>query len=184
MGIFELIYFDIFWLFFRVSLFSFGGVVGVLPEIQRMVVEEHHWMSSHEFIQSYIVGQFVPGPNMSMCPLIGFKVAGVGGAIAAFLGIYGGALLLVGGISTLYFQFRKLAWVRRMECALRPLVFALISASAFVFLRQQLGGRWLSGLAVALPFIVLNYRARLGALSAIFLTGACWSVFVMYGPGL
>ncbi|NUM89597.1 MAG: chromate transporter, partial [Bdellovibrionales bacterium] len=61
---------DIFLVFFRLSLLSFGGVFGVLPELERMVVVEQGWLTSEKFLQAYVVGQFVPGPNMAMCPLV------------------------------------------------------------------------------------------------------------------
>ena len=79
---------QIFLVFFKIGFLSFGGVFGVLPELERMVVAEHHWISSEQFVHAYVIGQFLPGPNMAMCPVIGYWVHGLPGFFAAFLGIY------------------------------------------------------------------------------------------------
>jgi chromate transporter len=79
---------QLFWLCFRTSLVSFGGVYGALPELQRLFVVKYAWLTSEQLIQSYVIGQLVPGPNMVVCTLIGLRVAGVPGALAASLGTY------------------------------------------------------------------------------------------------
>ena len=124
-----MIYFEIFWVFFKISLLAFGGVFGVLPELERMVVVQHGWLTSSQFIQSYVVAQFVPGPNMAMCPLIGWWVAGWGGMFAGFLGIYLGPILVMTLAFALYHRYRDLEWVRRSELAMRPVVLGLMLAS-------------------------------------------------------
>ena len=41
-----------------------GGVVMVAPEIQRYVVDSHHWMTAEQFSAAYAIAQAAPGPNM------------------------------------------------------------------------------------------------------------------------
>jgi chromate transporter len=69
----------LFWMFFKVSLVAFGGVFGVLPELQRGIAE-NGWMTPAQFVQAYAVSQFVPGPNMAMTAVVGYAVDGVPGA--------------------------------------------------------------------------------------------------------
>ena len=49
------------------------------------------------FVQAFVLGQVVPGPNMAMCPVIGWHVAGLAGAVVAFVGIYSGPVAIMGG---------------------------------------------------------------------------------------
>ncbi len=165
---------ELFWIFFRLSLVSFGGVFGLLPELQRILVDQHHWLTADQFMQSYVVGQLVPGPNMAMCALIGYRVAGPLGALVSAIGIYSGPILVMGVSCALYYRHREKSWVQRAERALRPLVLALILASTIALLRTQLNGYWLIGIASALPLAVLNWRKRIGPLTMIFLTGLLW----------
>ena len=50
--------------FFVLSLLSIGGANAVIPEIQRRVVETHHWMTDEDFAQLFALSQAAPGPNV------------------------------------------------------------------------------------------------------------------------
>jgi chromate transporter len=119
---------QIFWVFFKISLLSFGGLLGALAELERQVVVQHAWVTQEQFLQSFTIGQFVPGPNLAMCPLIGFWVNGWSGFTAAFLGLNAGPILLMAAALAIYNRYRSLEWVRRSELAFRPLFLGLITA--------------------------------------------------------
>jgi uroporphyrinogen-III decarboxylase len=69
--------------FAQMSLLAFGGGTSVLGEMQRQVVEVHPWMSAQEFAALYALAQAAPGPNMLVTTLIGWRVAGLPGALIA-----------------------------------------------------------------------------------------------------
>jgi chromate transporter len=176
-GVFVVIYLELFWIFFRLSLVSFGGVFGLLPEFQKILVDQHHWLTSDQFMQSFVVGQLVPGPNMAMCALIGYRVAGPLGALSSTVGIYSGPILVMGSSCALYYRHREKLWVQRIERALRPLVLALILSSTLQLIHLQFTGPWIlqaAGLAIALPLTLLNWKKKIGPLATIFLTGSLW----------
>ncbi|MEG0289215.1 MAG: chromate transporter, partial [Carnobacterium sp.] len=52
-----MIYLQLFWSFFQVGLFSFGGGYAALPLIQEQVIEVHSWLSSTEFIDILTISQ-------------------------------------------------------------------------------------------------------------------------------
>src|SRR5262249_61579966 len=79
----------LFWIFFRVGLVSFGGVFSVLPELQRALVDGG-FVTPEGFVQGFVLGQLVPGPDMAMCTAIGWDVAGTAGAVAGLVGIVRG----------------------------------------------------------------------------------------------
>ena len=79
-----MIVFELFYLCFRTSLLSFAGVYGALPELSRLFVTERGWITAHQLTESYMIGQIVPGPNMVLSVTIGYRVAGIPGACAAF----------------------------------------------------------------------------------------------------
>jgi chromate transport protein ChrA len=60
----------------------------------------------------------------------------VPGACAAFLGTYAAPILLIALTATLFQRFRRVAWVRRVELALRPLVIAFMGAAALAIARD------------------------------------------------
>ncbi|WP_163574374.1 chromate transporter, partial [Klebsiella pneumoniae] len=68
-------------IFTQLSLLAFGGGNTILPEMQRQVVDIHHWMSAREFSTMFAVAQAAPGPNMMIVTLVGWHVAGWQGVL-------------------------------------------------------------------------------------------------------
>ena len=56
------LYLKLFWTFFKIGLFGFGGGYGMLSLIQNEVVENHQWISNSEFTDIVAVSQMTPGP--------------------------------------------------------------------------------------------------------------------------
>lgn len=182
-----MIYFEIFWVFFRISWIAFGGVFGVLPELERLIVTEHGWITHERFIQSYVLSQFVPGPNMAMCPLIGYWVAGWPGWVAGFFGIYLPPLLIIGLAFWLLNRYRESPGLRRFELGLRPVVLGLLVGSALRMWWLQSGGlegegsvprvEWtlrVASLALGSLGVWLYARKRWSSVPLILAMGACW----------
>ena len=165
----------LFWIFFRLGLVSFGSVFAVLPELQRELVNQG-FITQEGFVQAFVLGQVVPGPNMAMCTVIGWHVAGLAGALVAFVGIYSGPVAIMGAAYAVYHQWRKVNWVRRLELAMRPVVLGLLAASAASLMWTAAGGRHLLALGVALVVGILAVKTRLGALALLFVGAAAWSI--------
>jgi chromate transporter len=167
--------FTLFWIFFRLGLVSFGSVFAVLPELQRALVDQG-FITPEGFVQAFVLGQVVPGPNMAMCAVIGWHVAGLPGAVVAFVGIYTGPVAIMGAAYAGYHRWRNVAWVRRLELAVRPVVLGLLAASAVSLLWTAAGTQHLRALVVALVVGVLAVTTRMGALALLFVGGLAWSL--------
>ena len=64
------------------SLFAVGGANAAIPEMHRIAVDVHHWMTDRQFADIYAISQLSPGPNVLIVTLIGYSVAGIAGALA------------------------------------------------------------------------------------------------------
>lgn len=164
----------LFWIFFRLGLVSFGSVFAVLPELQRALVDQG-FVTPEGFLQAFVLGQVVPGPNMAMCAVIGWHVAGLAGALVAFVGIYSGPVAIMGAAYAVYHRWREVTWVRRLELAMRPVVLGLLAASAASLMWTVAGTRHVLALGVAVLVGVLAVKTRLGALSLMFAGALAWS---------
>ena len=165
----------LFWIFFKVGLASFGGVFSVLPELQRALVDGG-FITPQGFVQAFVLGQVVPGPNMAMCTAIGWHVAGPAGALAAFVGIYSGPVAMMGAAFAVYHRWRDVTWVRRLELAMRPVVLGLLGASAVSLMWTAANGQGVLALAVAVVVGFLAAKTRLGALALLFVGAVAWSL--------
>jgi len=74
--------------FAGMSVLLFGGGFVFIPMIQEIVVDTYGWVTNKEFIDGIALGQITPGPILISATFIGYKIAGVLGAIAATIGIF------------------------------------------------------------------------------------------------
>jgi chromate transporter len=76
-------------IFTQLSVLAFGGGNTILPEMQRQVVEVHHWMTAEDFSALFALGQAAPGPNLMVVTLVGWHVAGFWGMLVTSLAKFG-----------------------------------------------------------------------------------------------
>ena len=163
---------------FWISLVSFGGIYGAFPELQRVFVTQHGVLTTEQLIDGIVVAQMVPGPGMVACTLIGQRLDGLPGALAAFVGTYTAPVLFISGVAALFDRYRSLVWVRRAEVALRPLVVGFMGAAAVTILLQQMQGHPWTTVAVAAGASWLHARRVLSPLPLMAAAGVtCWVVF-------
>jgi chromate transporter len=145
------------------SLISFGGIPVILPEIRELVVVANGWATDREFADFFALSQVMPGPNfIFMLSLIGWKVGGPLGAIAATLGIAGPSCTLTFVAFRLWHRFRDAPWRLIVSRGIVPLAIGLIIAGGFV-LAQTAGNGW-RGLAITAATAALMLRTRVNPL--------------------
>ncbi|SED99886.1 chromate transporter [Bradyrhizobium erythrophlei] len=119
-------------IFAELSLLAFGGGNTILPEMQRQVVDIHHWMTAQEFGALFALAQAAPGPNMMVVPLVGWHVAGFSGVLVTSLAKFGPSSLVTGFALRLWERFKDRPWRRTVQAGLVPVTAGLVTASAIV----------------------------------------------------
>lgn len=114
------------------SLISVGGMPSVMPDMQRFVVDVKGWLTPSEFIQAFAVGQAAPGPNVLVASLIGWKVAGLAGALVALGAFCFPAAVIAWWVAELWDRFKDSPWRRAAQRAIAPIVVAMILSGGFV----------------------------------------------------
>jgi chromate transporter len=123
---------DLFATFARLSLIAVGGMQATLPEIYRQTVEVHGWMAAADVADLVALAQASPGPNGLFVSLIGWRVAGLPGFVAATLGLALPPALLAFGMSRVRQRLADAYWLRAVQAGLVPIVVGLMLASGFV----------------------------------------------------
>lgn len=118
--------------FSLLSLITVGGVITVLPEMHRNVVEVHGWMSGAEFAQLFALAQASPGPNILVVSLIGWKVAGLAGAVVATGAACAPSSILTYAVSKVWQRFRGARWRVAVEDGLVPMTVGLMLAGGYL----------------------------------------------------
>ncbi len=145
------------------SPISFGGIPVILPQIHQLVVVANGWTTDREFADFFALSQVMPGPNfIFMLSLIGWKLGGPLGAVAAALGIAGPSCSLTLISFRLWHRFRQAPWRLTVSRGIVPLTIGLIIAGGWV-LAQTPGNGW-RGLAVTAATVGLLLRIRVNPL--------------------
>lgn len=141
------------------SVVAFGGMPAVMPEMQRIVVEVKEWTSPVEFIQLFAVAQAAPGPNVLIASLIGWKAAGLAGAVVALLAVCGPAAVIAWWVADLWDRFKDSPWRLAIQRAIAPIVVALILSGGYVIATPDGTPDWrLWSIAAASAAVVLATR--------------------------
>jgi chromate transporter len=150
------------WTFGLMSLFAVGGANSAIPEMHRVAVDVHHWMTDKQFADVYAISQLSPGPNVLIVTLIGYSVAGVAGALAATLAMCGPTAILAYWVSRFLRRSSQSRWPAIIQAALVPLSIGLMGASGLV-LALTSDRTWIAAL-VTVAAAVLAYTTRLNPL--------------------
>jgi chromate transporter len=158
------------------SLIAFGGANAVVPEMHRQAVELRHWMSDAQFADLFAIAQAAPGPNVMISTLIGWKVAGIAGALAATLAMCGPSCLLAYFAAGIWERNREARWRAAAGAGLAPLSVGMVAASAWL-LSHAADRDWRLTIvtvatAVAAFFTKLNPLWFLAGAAALGLAGA------------
>jgi chromate transporter len=130
-----MIIFELFYVFFYIGLLTFGGGYAMVPLLQRELVEDHHWLEKEEVVDVFAIVQSLPGViaiNSSI--FVGYRIAGLIGALFAAVGMVLPSLIVIAVISGFYIAFRENRYVAASLLGIRVGVVALM-----VFAMEKLG---------------------------------------------
>lgn len=149
-------------LFFEFALLSFvafGGATALLPEMHRLVVENHQWLNDTTFTHLYAIAQAAPGPNVLVVTLIGWELAGLAGALATTLAMCLPMSVLIYLLIDRWEGFAGKRWQKAVSLGVSPLAVGLIFSGATLIAQSaQLG--WAGGGLVVLT-VVFSMRTKI-----------------------
>ena len=118
--------------FAGMSVLLFGGGFVFIPMIQEIVVDSYGWVSSKEFIDGIALGQITPGPILISATFIGYKMAGILGAVAATVGIFVPPAMLMLICTNFLDKIKKSKNINLALSGIRCGVIGMIAAAAIV----------------------------------------------------
>ena len=95
-----------FFSFFKIGAFTFGGGYAMIPLIEEEVVNKNKWIEKEEFMDMLVISQSFPGAFAINCStFIGYKLGGVIGGIIAILGVTLPSFMIILFVATVFMQF-------------------------------------------------------------------------------
>ena len=143
--------------FLKVGAFTIGGGLTMIAFIQDQVVGQFGWLTPREFVDGLALGQLTPGPVLMIAAYVGYKLAGIGGAIVAASAAFLPSFVIMLAILPVLDRVRQMAWVKATMKGMAPAVIGVLAVSLIR----------LSPAAVPDPFALLILIATIAATLAL-----------------
>ena len=160
---------EMFWVFFRLGLTSFGGPIAHIGYFHKLFVEQKKWFSAEEYAEMVSLCQFLPGPTSSQVGMsIGLKCGGISNAFAAWLGftIPSMLIMIAAGYGILTFDGTSLTTILHVL----KLLAAAVILQAVLSMAKTLTPDWTRRILALTATIILVVNTS--ALMQLFVLGA------------
>ena len=142
-----MIFLQLFYTFFKIGLFGFGGGYAMISMIQGEVVTRHEWLSSNEFTDIIAISQMTPGPiGINSATYVGYSAVvnagyshavGILGSTIATVSVVLPSFILMVLISKFFLKYQKHPVVESIFAGLRPAVVGLLASAALVLMNVE-----------------------------------------------
>lgn len=163
--------------FAPLSLAAIGGVSSVFATIQHQSVDMRHWVTNREFVELFAIARGTPGPGSMLVTLIGWKAAGLLGALVATASLYLPSSLVVLLVSKVWHRFSGRSWHTALQAGLAPVGTGLMVAGIAAIVQATESGP-LSWLVAAGAALAMTGLPKVNPLAFLCCGGA---LFVCFG---
>ncbi len=139
----------LFLFFFKTGLLVFGSGLVIVPFLKSYVVDQYHWLSNREFLDSVAIGMISPGPVVITATFVGYLLAGLPGALAATLGIFSPAVLFTVFATPLLLRYRGNRWLSGFIRGVTAAVVGVLAGTTYLVGRTAVGDALTVAVALA-----------------------------------
>jgi len=130
--------FELFLTFFKIGLFTFGGGYAMLAIIENNCVEEKKWITHDEMMNVTVIAESTPGPiSINCATYVGYRYAGIWGAIAATLGVVLPSFIIIYFISMFLDNFLEIKLIANAFAGIQVAVGILIVNAAINMIKKM-----------------------------------------------
>ncbi len=148
----------LFLVFLKVGALLFGSGYVLVAYLNRELVENLGWLTNAELLDAIAIGQFTPGPILSTSTFIGYKIAGLRGAVLATVGIFLPSFLFVLAFNRFIPKMRKSKLLAGFLDAVNVAAVGVMAAVAVTLGRNVLS-EWRAWLiALAAGTVVIAFK--------------------------
>lgn len=171
---------ELFWTFFKIGAFTFGGGYAMISMVELEVVKTKHWIDDKHFIDMIAISQATPGViAINMATYVGFEVGGFWGSLLATIGVSLPSFIIMIILSFFFEAFLALKWVGFAFNGIRAGIIVLIF-DAVLRLRKSMPVDAFNLIVLLASFIISTFTD----FSVIYLLlisgviGIVWQVFI------
>ena len=180
-----MIFLQLFYTFFKIGLFGFGGGYAMISMIQGEVVTRHELLSSNEFTDIIAISQMTPGPiGINSATYVGYSAVvnagyshavGILGSTIATVSVVLPSFILMVLISKFFLKYQKHPIIASVFEGLRPGVVGLLAAAALVLMNRENFGTYnwqiLTSIILFAGTFIASYRYKVNPILLIVICG-------------
>ena len=175
-----MMYLNLFFVFFKVGLFSFGGGYAILPLMQHEVVDVNKWISFKEFMDIVAVSQITPGPiSINLATHVGYRIGGTLGSAIATTSVILPSIIIISLIVIFLKRFSKLPAVQRIFKSLRITIVGLILAAGIALFVKENFIDYKSYIIFA-SVLIGGLFFKIGSITLIILSGVAGAILYYF----
>lgn len=175
---------ELFLTFAKIGLFTFGGGYAMISIIENICVEKKKWISHDDMMNVTVIAESTPGPiSINCATFVGFRQAGICGALAATLGVVLPSFVIIFAISMFLDNFLKISIIANAFQGIKIAVGILILNAAYNMLKKMQRGI-LANIIVICSFVAMFFinifSCRFSSISLMFIAAVInLSIFVI-----
>lgn len=181
-----MLFLQLFYTFFKIGLFGFGGGYAMLSMIQGEVVTRYEWLSTSDFTDIIAISQMTPGPiGINSATYVGYSAVvnagyshtmGILGSVLATTAVVLPSFILMITISKFFLKYQKHPVIASVFNGLRPGVVGLLAAAALVLMNNENFGSDTSQILISCTLFsgvfLASYRYKTNPILLIVICGA------------
>lgn len=175
-------YWKLFMSTFLLSAFTFGGGYVIVPLMKKKFVDKLNWIEEEEMLNMVAIAQSSPGPiavNTSI--LVGYRMAGLPGALLSTFGTVLPPLIILTVISFFYQSFRDSTVVRALLKGMQAGVAAVIIDVVLGMTGKVLKGKQAFSILMMVAAFTATFVFDINVIYIILICGLIGAVYVIYG---
>ena len=173
-------YLNLFFVFFKVGLFSFGGGYAILPLMQHEVVDVNKWISFKEFMDIVAISQITPGPiSINLATHVGYRIGGTLGSTIATTSVILPSIIIISLIVIFLKRFSKLLVVQRIFKSLRVTIVGLILAAGIALFVKENFIDYKSYI-IFVSVLIGGLFFKIGSITLIILSGVAGAILYYF----
>lgn len=164
------------------SAFTFGGGYVIVTLMKKKFVDEYHWIDEQEMLDLVAIAQSAPGAiAVNGAIVVGYKLAGIPGAMVSILGTIIPPFLIISVVSFFYVAFQQNVFVKLMLDGMQSGVGAVIAVVVYDMGKGIVVGKnWIS-IAIMIAAFLANYVWKVNVIYVVLACGALGVVRTLWG---
>ena len=145
---------QIFWTFFKIGAFTFGGGYAMIPLIQREAVDNRKWVTEEDILDIVAIAESTPGPiAINSATFVGYRAGGVLGSAAATFGVVLPSFVIILALSFVLQKFQDFPAVKYAFMGIQAGVLALLFKALWTMYKKTPKG-WVSYVVIGASFLL------------------------------